>query len=110
MALDLSPKSQFMASDVDAEFHRKLVISPSFERAVSSAMAHYCMNNAPTGEQVEGVKKFIRVLMNLAEYEQNAPKHVSKNLVRPEVIESQIKSERDKRRLTPETTDRPHHD
>ena len=79
--ISLNPKKRFQETEELAKSFRSIVISNTFEAGITRALAEYTMTRAPTGEQLDGVRTFIEVLLNMAEVETEMPqlpvKHIS---------------------------------
>lgn len=91
--LELNPKARFKQSQADARFLSDVVTHNSFLNALQSALAQMQMD-MPRGDnpaqawdchcRMEGAKKFINILLNLAEPDPVQKILPSKNLLNPE--------------------------
>jgi hypothetical protein len=78
--ISLTPKKRFQETEELAKSFRSIVTSNTFEAGITQALAEYTMTRAPTGEQLDGVRTFIGVLLNMAEVEQALPNLPSKHI------------------------------
>lgn len=74
MHIALSPKENFQLNDDAAREFRALTGSYSVVlMALESAVSEYVIKQSPTTEEMNGVRKFLNVFLNMAEVLQAAP-------------------------------------
>lgn len=77
--ISLTPKKRFQESPF-ADPYRVMVKSPAFETAVTQALAEFTMTLSPSTEEMDGVRGFISVLLNMAEVETDMPQFPAKHI------------------------------
>lgn len=82
MTVLLSPKEQFQAQEDTAKQWREMVTGKTMGAALTHAIAQYSHECHPTTEQLEGVRRFIYELLNLAEKPEAPPTFPQKVLKR----------------------------
>ena len=87
MTVLLSPKEQFQAQEDTAKEWRGVVTGKTMGAALTHAIAQYSTECHPTTEQLEGVRRFVYELLNLAEKPEpppNFPQKVLKRITSPQ--------------------------
>jgi hypothetical protein len=79
--IELTPKKRFLANEEATRYFRPVADSPAFHHALSTALAEFSMHTAATAEQLDGVRAYIRILLNLAEIETSPGQLPVKRLV-----------------------------
>lgn len=69
MIIQLEPKKAFLKHDDLTKPYRAFVDSESFKEAVHLAISEYVIRWKPTTEQLEGVRQFLNVMLNMGEKE-----------------------------------------
>ena len=78
--MTLDPKTQFLKlQPSSADKIRAEVEQPYFQNAISFALAEFATTGV-TGEQMDGAKKFIGVLLSIGDKAVDAPKFPKKRL------------------------------
>ena len=70
MIVALQPKDDFLKSNDDIKAFHGLVDSPVFKEGMHKAIAQFVLYHNPTTEQLEGVRQFLGVALNMAEKEE----------------------------------------
>ncbi len=74
MLISLQPKQLFQ-KDVDAtKAFRDAIDSPAFKVGVHNAIAEFVLKSKPTTEELEGVRRFLEMLINFGEKEDPTPR------------------------------------
>ena len=71
--ISLTPKKRFQETEELATAFRSIVNSKPFEIGITQALAEFMLNKRPTEDQLNGVRSFIDVLLNMAEKEPVLP-------------------------------------
>ena len=74
MIVELQPKHDFLKSNDDIKAFHTLVDSPVFKEGMHKAIAQFVLYHNPTTEQLDGVRRFLAVALNMAEKEEPAPR------------------------------------
>lgn len=98
--ISLTPKKRFQESPF-ADPYRVMVKSPAFETAVTQALAEFTMTLSPSTEEMNGVRGFISVLLNMAEVETDLPRFPAKHISLSPDLRRQSKT------ASPQPTQRP---
>ena len=67
MVITLDPKQAFQKDEEQAKLFRALVDSVVFKEGVHKAIAEFVLHQRPTTEELDGVRRFLDTLINLAE-------------------------------------------
>lgn len=70
MLVTLEPKTTFQKDDDQIKAFRAAVDSASFKEGVHKAIAEFVLKHKPTAEELEGVRRFLDVLINMGEKEE----------------------------------------
>ena len=95
--ITLSPKKAFQENEDAVRSFRAIVDSNHFRFAATQAVAEFTLNSRPTTDELSGARKFLDVLLNMAETEAPAPQFPHRRLA---VIE-------DSRTVKPKTPEPP---
>jgi len=81
MIVALQPKDDFLKSNDDIKAFHGLVDSPVFKEGMHKAIAQFVLYHNPTTEQLEGVRRFLHVALNMAEKEDpSARPHIIRSI------------------------------
>ena len=80
MQIEISPKKQFLAAEAVAANFRAMAVGPTLPIAISHALAEFSMFHQSSPEQLEGVRKFVAVLLNMGEKDEPTRQHPVKRL------------------------------
>lgn len=83
------PKTTFQKNPDQTKAFRGIVDDAVFHEAVHKAIAEFVLKLKPTAEELEGVRRFLGVLLNLAEKPETQERHpyvtsIAQVNVRPE--------------------------
>lgn len=67
MSVSLEPKQAFQSNEDQAKEFRALVDSVSFKVCCHNAIAEFVLKHSPTADELNGVRRFLDVLLNMAE-------------------------------------------
>jgi hypothetical protein len=67
MIVTLEPKQAFQKNEDDTKAFRGIVDSALFKTGVHNAIAEFVLKGHPTTEELEGVRRFLDVLLNFGE-------------------------------------------
>ena len=70
MIVELKPKESFQKDEEQSKAFRLIMDSPVFKEGVHKAIAQFVLFHKPTAEELEGVRRFLATLMNMAEKEE----------------------------------------
>lgn len=70
MQVELQPKQAFLKNNDDIKAFHAVVDSPVFQEGVHKAIAEFVLFHKPTAEELEGVRRFLVVMLNMAEKEE----------------------------------------
>lgn len=70
MLILLTPKQDFQKDDEATKAFRGLVDNQIFKDGIHLAIAEFVLYAKPTAEELEGVNRFLKVLLNMAEKEE----------------------------------------
>ncbi len=74
MVVTLEPKQSFQKNrDLTTAF-RVAVDNPAFKEGVHASITEFVIKYRPSADELEGVRRFLAVLLNLAEQEDPLPK------------------------------------
>jgi hypothetical protein len=65
--IEITPKQAFQKSSDDLKAFHAVVDSPVFHEGVHKAIAEFVLFSKPTAEELEGVRRFLAILVNMAE-------------------------------------------
>jgi hypothetical protein len=74
MVVTLEPKESFQKNPDAVTGFRASVDSPMFKEGVHKAITEFVLKYHPTAEELEGVRRFLAVLLNMGEKEDPLPK------------------------------------
>lgn len=69
MIVSLEPKKAFQKNEDHAKEFRAMVDSVAFKVSCHNAIAEFVLRGAPTAEELNGVRRFLAVLLNMGEKE-----------------------------------------
>jgi len=69
----LSPKKAFQENEDAMRAFRAIVDNSHFNIAMTQALAEFVVLDRPTTEELDGVRKFLKLLLSMAEVEQPMP-------------------------------------
>ena len=61
------PKTTFQENQDQTKAFRSIVDMPAFHEAVHKSIAEFVLKGKPTAEELEGVRRFLDVFLNIAE-------------------------------------------
>lgn len=67
MTVTTDPKTTFQKNEDQTKAFRGVVDLPVFHEAIHKAIAQFVLHSDPSSEQLEGVRRFLDVLLNIAE-------------------------------------------
>lgn len=67
MIVSLEPKIAFQKNEDQTKAFRGMVDSEEFKVGVHNAIAEYVLKKKPTTEELEGVRRFLEILVNFGE-------------------------------------------
>ena len=67
MTVTLEPKQAFQKNEDHTKEFRGVVDSVVFKECCHNAIAEYVLKHSPTAEELNGVRSFLDVLLNMAE-------------------------------------------
>lgn len=67
MLITLTPKQDFQKDDEATKAFRGLVDNQNFKDGIHLAITEFVLHYKPTAEELEGVNRFLKVLLNMAE-------------------------------------------
>lgn len=73
MNITLEPRLAFQKNQDHSKEYRALVDSDVFKEGVHNAIAEFVLKFHPTTEELQGVNRFLPVLLNIAEKEEPLP-------------------------------------
>ena len=71
---DLTPKTAFQSDEELTRKWRAIVDNSTFQHGLMMSMAEYSLKWNPSAEELSGARKFIEVVLNLAEVDTPQPK------------------------------------
>ncbi len=74
MVVTLEPKESFQKNPDQLKDYRLVIDSPSFKEGVHKAITEFVLKYRPTADELEGVRRFLAVLLNMGEKEDPLPK------------------------------------
>ncbi len=74
MIVSLEPKTTFQSNPDNLKAYRDAVDTPVFKEGVHKAITEFVLKYNPTAEELQGVRRFLAVLLNMAEKEDPLPK------------------------------------
>lgn len=87
MNINVSPKDQFLEKFELAKDFRAMVLNPAMQTAVTHALAEMGISARFNSEQMQAVKHFVHMFMNMGERDSLPPRILSSHVeypVRPE--------------------------
>ena len=70
MVLKLEPKKLFQKDEGSTKSFRETVDSQTFRVAIHNCIAEFVLKSRPTTEELEGVRRFLDILLNFGEKEE----------------------------------------
>ena len=70
MVLKLEPKKLFQKDEGSTKAFRETVDSQMFRVAIHNTIAEFVLKSRPTTEELEGVRRFLDILLNFGEKEE----------------------------------------
>ena len=70
MVLKLEPKKLFQKDEGSTKAFRDAVDSQMFRVAIHNTIAEFVLKSRPTTEELEGVRRFLDILLNFGEKEE----------------------------------------
>jgi hypothetical protein len=70
MNIVLEPKKAFQKSDDQTKAFRAAIDSDVFKEGVHKAIAQFVLYHKPSAEELEGVRQFMKTLLNMGEKEE----------------------------------------
>lgn len=67
MTVTLEPKLSFQKNETQTKAFRDIVDSDHFKEGVHKAIAEFVLFKKPSAEELEGVRRFLETLLNMAE-------------------------------------------
>ena len=67
MLVTTEPKITFQKNEDQTKSFRSVIDMPVFHEAIHKSIAEFVLKGKPTAEELEGVRKFLDVLLNLGE-------------------------------------------
>lgn len=74
MTIQIEPKESFQKNPDAITGFRAAIDNPMFREGIQKAITEYVVKYRPTAEELEGMRRFLAVLLNMGEKEDPLPK------------------------------------